>query len=143
MTLTYRTATPDDIAAMTIIRNSVTENRLSDPSRVSQADYLDSLARLGQSWVCEANGAITGFSSADKVDGSIWALFIDRAHEGKGSGQALLALAVDYLFAHGHERVVLSTGADTRADRFYAAQGWLRSPIAASTNVSYTLPRPA
>ena len=143
MTLTYRSATAADIDAMTAIRNAVTENRLTDPSRVTSAMYHDYLARLGRSWVCEDDGVIAGFSSADKTDGSIWALFVDQAQEGRGIGKALLALAVDYLFAQGHETIVLSTGAATRADAFYAACGWQRGGMKNAVEVCYTLHRSA
>ena len=141
MTLSYRTATAADIEAMSAIRNAVSENRLSDPSRVTTAMYHDYLARCGRSWVGEEDGVIAGFSSADKSDGSIWALFIDQAQEGRGIGTALLALAVDYLFAEGHEKIVLSTGAATRADAFYAARGWQRGAMKNAVEVSYTLHR--
>ena len=36
-----------------------------------------------------------GFSPGDPRDGSIWALFVDPADEGRGIGRALLALACD------------------------------------------------
>lgn len=61
-------------------------------------------------------------------------------YEGRGLAKALLQCAVDWLFARGHATVQLSTGANTRADRFYAAQGWTRSPLGAS-DAAYTLNR--
>lgn len=138
----YRLATSDDIAAMSAIRLAVTENRLSDPARVTLQMYHDYLDRLGRSWVCESAGVIAGFSAADVRDGSIWALFVDPALEGRGLGKCLLALAADYLFAQGHDRIILSTGADTRADVFYASQGWERGKMKNDIEVVYTLGRP-
>jgi GNAT superfamily N-acetyltransferase len=137
----FRRATSSDIPAMSRIRLSVTENTLSDPTRVTEAMYEDFLERSGRGWVAESDGEILAFSYANKVDASIWALFVDPAHEGRGLGQALLKQAVDWLFETGHERVHLTTGAHTRADRFYAEQGWLRQAISAS-EIGYSLARP-
>ncbi len=139
MTLLFRQALAPDIPAMAAIRLAVTENRLSDPSRITQAMYHDYLDRLGKSWVCERDGVIAGFAAADKTDGSVWALFVDPRHEGLGIGKRLLALLADYLFALGHETVVLSTGADTRADTFYASQGWERGKMKNDVEVHYAL----
>lgn len=127
---------------MSTIRLAVTENRLRDPSRITTQMYTDYLDRLGRSWVCEADGVIAGFAAADKVDGSVWALFIDPAHEGLGIGKRLLGLMSDYLFAEGHERIVLSTSADTRADTFYASQGWERGKMKDDVEVHYSLSKP-
>lgn len=138
----FRQAQHADIPAMSTIRLAVTENRLRDPSRVTSEMYIDYLDRMGKSWVCEANGVIAGFAAADKVDGSIWALFIDPAHEGLGIGKRLLALMTDYLFEQGHERIVLSTSADTRADTFYASQGWERGKMKDDVEVQYSLMKP-
>ncbi len=126
---------------MSAIRLAVTENRLSDPSRVTLAMYHDYLDRLGKSWVCEADGVITGFAAADKLEASIWALFVSPAHEGLGIGKGLLALMVDYLFSQGHDKLVLSTSADTRADTFYTAQGWERGKMKNDVEVHYSLAR--
>jgi hypothetical protein len=51
-------------------------------------------------------------------------------------------MAVDWLFETGHDAVHLTTGAGTRADRFYTAQGWQRQPASAS-EIAYLLSRPA
>ena len=131
-----------DIDAMSAIRLTVSENRLSDPSRITVAMYHDYLAARGRSWVCELDGVIAGFAAADRIESSIWALFVDPAREGHGIGKALLAQASDYLFEQGRERIVLSTGADTRADVFYASQGWERGKMKNDIEVQYSLDRP-
>ena len=59
-----------------------------------------------------------------------------------GIAKALLGLAVDWLFGLGYARIHLSTGANTRADRFYAAQGWRRDS-AGATEIAYSLTKPA
>ncbi len=142
MNLNFREAVRADIPAMSVIRLAVTENRLRDPSRITPQMYDDYLERLGKSWVCEVDGVIAGFASADKIEGSIWALFISPDYEGLGIGKRLLALMADYLFAQGHDRIVLSTSADTRADTFYAAQGWERGKMKDDVEVHYSLAKP-
>ena len=138
----FREAVKADIPAMSVIRLAVTENRLRDPSRITPQLYEDYLERLGKSWVCEVNGVIAGFACADKMEGSVWALFISPDHEGLGIGKRLLALMADYLFAQGHDRIVLSTSADTRADTFYASQGWERGKMKDDVEVNYSLAKP-
>jgi GNAT superfamily N-acetyltransferase len=137
-----RRATHADIPAMSRIRLAVTENTLSDPARITVAMYEDYLERSGRGWVAEADGDIVGFSYADNVNASIWALFIQPGQEGRGLGKALLEQAANWLFDQGHASIRLTTGAGTRADRFYAAQGWRREPVS-GTEIAYFLARPA
>lgn len=122
-----RRACSADIPAMSAIRLSVRENVLSDPARVTLQMYEDYLETDGRGWVAEVDGVVA-FCYADRHNASIWALFVSPGMEGRGLGKALLALAVDWLFELGHERVRLGTTPATRADRFYQAQGWTRMP---------------
>lgn len=135
-----RRALSTDIPAMSRIRLSVTENALSDPARVTDEMYEDFLEQTGRGWVAEHDGETVAFSYADKVNASIWALFVCPGYEGQGLGQSLLKQAVDWLFGIGHDCVHLTTGANTRADRFYSEQGWMRTPVS-STDVEYSLTR--
>jgi GNAT superfamily N-acetyltransferase len=137
----FRQANSTDIPAMSRIRLAVTENILSDPRRVTQEMYEDFLSKSGRGWVAESEGEIVAFCYADKENASIWALFVQPGHEGRGLATLLLRQAVDWLFEIGHDAVHLSTGANTRADRFYAAQGWLRQP-ASGCDVAYSLTKP-
>jgi GNAT superfamily N-acetyltransferase len=136
----FRQANADDIPAMSRIRLSVTENVLSDPTRVTTQMYEDFLEKSGRGWVAELDGEVIGFCYADRGNASIWALFVSPDKEGLGIARTLLAMAVNWLFDMGNERVALTTGANTRADRFYAAQGWLREPVSA-TEIAYSLTR--
>ena len=138
--LAFRRAIEDDIPTLMRIRLSVNENRLSDPSRVTHAMCSDHLDRLGRGWVAELEGEIVGFSYAAR-DGSIWGLFVDPRREGLGAGKRLLRLAADWLFEIGHDELRLGTEANTRADRFYAAQGWTRGDMKDSIEVWYRLRR--
>jgi hypothetical protein len=45
-------------------------------------------------WVWVKDGQMQGFSAGDRRDGSIWALFVDPANEGRSIGPAQLALAL-------------------------------------------------
>jgi GNAT superfamily N-acetyltransferase len=139
--LTFRRAIEADVPALMRIRLAVRENRLSNPTRVTPAMCIDYLDKLGRGWVAELDGEIVGFSYADRTDASIWALFVDPAHEGRGAGKQLLRLAAGWLFEIGHDEVRLGTQANTRADRFYAAQGWTRGDMKDGVEVWFTLRR--
>lgn len=119
-----RAATAADLPRIFEIRNSVGENRLSDPAAVTEADaswFIDN----GQIWIWqELDGTVAGFSAGDPRDGSVWALFVAPGHEGKGIGRALLKAACDTLRRGGHHVAILSTDPGTRAERHYRADGW-------------------
>lgn len=119
-----REATLGDIARLQEIRGAVCENVLSNPGLVTLADYEAHIVGHGRSWVAEVDGEIVGFSSADGERATIWALFIDPAHEARGHGGRLLAIAVAWLWSRGATQVALSTEAGTRAEGFYRAAGW-------------------
>ncbi|MEJ6001397.1 GNAT family N-acetyltransferase [Paucibacter soli] len=141
--LNRRPATRADIPAMSAIRIAVQENRLNNPARVTTQMYEDYLHKLGRGWVAELEGEIIAFSYAAAADASIWALFTQPGREGLGAGKQLLRLAADWLFGLGFERVLLGTEANTRADRFYAAQGWARGAMRpGSVEVDFTLSNP-
>ena len=78
-----RSATVSDIPRLIEIRASVRENRLSDPSRVTIADYEWHIAH-GPIHIWEEHGVIAGLSASDPRDGSVWALFVDPDYEGRG-----------------------------------------------------------
>ena len=102
----------------------VHENRLSDPSRVTLADYDWHVAHA-PIHVWEDDGVIKGLSAGDPRDGSIWGLFVDPAFEGRGIGQALILAATNSIAAAGHRVAKLSTEPGTRAERFYLRNGWM------------------
>ncbi|MBJ7308999.1 GNAT family N-acetyltransferase [Rugamonas sp. CCM 8940] len=114
---------------MSKIRLAVRENILSNPARVTEQMYEDYLELLGRAWVAEVDGVVAGFCYANNTDSSIWALFIEQKYERRGLGKQLLNMALTWLFEQGHDVVRLSTGAETRADRFYASQGWTRERV--------------
>jgi GNAT superfamily N-acetyltransferase len=118
-----RRATEADRARISEIRFSVKENVLRDPSRVPHEMVTWFIENPGI-WLWEEDGKVLGFSAADTRDGTIFALFIDPAHEGRGIGRALFAKALDSLREAGHETGSLTTQPGSRADRFYQRAGW-------------------
>ena len=119
-----RLATLADIPRLSQIRLAVRENQLSNPGRITVADYEDYVAGRGRSWVAEDDGVIVGFAAADGENQTIWALFVDPAHERRGHGRRLLTAALQWLWSRGAVVVGLSTGPRTRAESFYRAGGW-------------------
>lgn len=121
--MTLRQANLGDIAGMHRVRCAVRENALSDPNRITEADYIAALEDLGRTWVIEVDEAVAAFATAYKA-GSIWALFVHPDHEGRGYGKALLSTVVDWLWSLGLTRLWLTTGPATRAEGFYISRGW-------------------
>jgi GNAT superfamily N-acetyltransferase len=137
-----REATVEDIPALSEVRQSVRENVLADPRRVTREIYAAYLGETGKGWLCEVEGEVVGFSIASAEDDSIWALFVKPSYEGRGVGKRLLRLATDWLFETGATSIALSTGAHTRADRFYEEQGWRRGELKPDGEVCYRLDKP-
>jgi len=118
-----RNAGRADIPRLREIRDTVRENKLGDPSRVTIDHYHWFIDNPGI-FVWEEGGRIAGFSAADPRDGNITALFMDEAFEGRGIAQALFARACDVLQRAGCPRMWLTTDPGTRAERFYRKAGW-------------------
>jgi GNAT superfamily N-acetyltransferase len=110
------------------IRFAVRENRLSDPTLVTSADVKWFIENPGI-WLWDEAGVIKGFSAGDTRDGTIWALFVDPAYEGRGIGKALLETALVPLRRAGYRVARLSTDRGTRADQFYRATGWVETGV--------------
>ncbi|MGW9945880.1 hypothetical protein J2W92_001195 [Rhizobium leguminosarum] len=104
--------------ALKVVRSSVVENVLADPSKVTDHDYEWYVRNPGVA-VWEEKGDVVGFSAADPRNGNIWALFIAPGFERKGIGSILLAEACACLKSAGIERAWLTTDPNTRAERFY------------------------
>jgi GNAT superfamily N-acetyltransferase len=119
------------------LRMSMRENRLRDLSRVTEADYLPYLRQEQASWVAELDGRLVGFAIADLKNRSIWALFVSPDSEGRGVGRALLNRVTDCLKATGSGPMHLVTEAGTRAERLYAAAGWVKAGMQPSGEIRY------
>ena len=123
------------------VRLAVHENRLSDPARITEADYIAAMEDLGRTWVIEAGGEVVAFASGYSA-GSVWALFVHPDHEGRGHGRALHATMIDWLWSLGHSRLWLTTSPGTRAERFYLAQGWQPRGTVSGGEIRLELPAP-
>lgn len=132
----------EDIPALFEVRQSVRENVLSDPRKVTREMFAAYLCESGKGWLCEIEGEAVGFCVASVKDASIWALFVKPSYEGRGIGKRLLRLATEWLFETGAESIALSTDAHTRADRFYEKQGWQRGETRPDGEVCYRLNKP-
>lgn len=122
--MTIRQATRADVDAMHHVRLSVRENVLSSPTRISAADYVEAIEVTGRGWVVECDGNVVAFAVGNATDGSIWALFVEPAYEGRGFGRALHAEMIEWLRRQGLRRLWLTTDAGSRAASFYATAGW-------------------
>ena len=136
-----RRANPADIPEMMAIRVAVTQNRLLNLAAVPAESYSAYLNERGRGWVAVVDGAVVGFSFADRR-GEIWALFLRRSYEGRGIGRALLDEAVRWLARGGHATVRLTTEPGTRAESLYRRAGWIREGEASNGDASYRLDLP-
>jgi GNAT superfamily N-acetyltransferase len=121
--LVIRSATRADIPRIVEVRALVRENQLRDPSRVTIEDICWFIDNPGI-FVWVEDDKIVGFSAADPRDGSIFALFMDEAYEGRGIARALFERACNVLVDAGCPRMWLTTWPGTRAEKFYRRAGW-------------------
>lgn len=141
MTELIRQARGCDAAAMHRVRMSVRENRLVS-MQLSEHDYVVAIEQTGRGWVVESQGNIVAFAIGDAVAGSIWALFVEPGHEGKGFGRRLHDMMIAWLWDQGHERLWLTTDPGTRAEHFYEAAGWRRVGPGSRGEIRFELARP-
>jgi GNAT superfamily N-acetyltransferase len=120
----FRIAEIADIPQMTVVRFSVKENILSDPTLVTEADYRDYITRRGRGWVCAIDAKIVGFSIVDLVENNVWALFVHPDFEARGIGKQLHILMLDWYFSQKTDNISLGTDAKSRAANFYRKNKW-------------------
>lgn len=123
----YREAKTEDIKQIQIVRNSVKENALSNPTLVSDKDCEEYLTVRGKGWVCEVDNTIVGFSIIDLKENNIWALFVKPEFEKKGIGKELYTRMMDWYFDQTKTPVWLGTAPNTRAEKFYETLGWVKT----------------
>jgi GNAT superfamily N-acetyltransferase len=120
----FREAVIADIPQIQIVRNAVTENTLSDPALVPDADVEDYITNRGRGWVCEMNNRIVGFSIVSVIDKNVWALFIQPGYDKQGIGKRLHDDMMNWYFSQTKETIWLGTAPGTRAEQFYRKAGW-------------------
>ena len=122
--MTFREANVADIKQIQIVRNSVTENTLSNPELVTDDDCLEFITERGRGWICEINNEIIGFSIVDLKDNNVWALFLRPEFEKQGIGRKLHNIMIDWYFEQTKTDIWLGTSPNTRAEKFYRKAGW-------------------
>lgn len=120
----FREATIQDIPQMHSIRIAVKENKLPDPSMITQEDYANFLTARGKGWLCEIENEIVGFAIVDCEEKNVWALFVHPYHERKGIGKHLQQQMLNWFFENHDETLWLGTSPGTRAEHFYRRAGW-------------------
>lgn len=134
-----RVAEIKDIPQIQMVRNLVTENRLSDPALVPDSDVQDYMNHRGKGWVCEINGGVVGFAIADLVDNNIWALFIHPNFERMGIGKKLHDEMLNWYFSRTDKTLWLGTAPKTRAEMFYRKAGWKEAGIHGKGEIKFEM----
>ncbi len=123
MPATLRQAVRADVREIQRVRHAVKENRLT--SRViPDEEVVAAIEATGKGWVVEVDGRIVGFAIGNAETGNIWALFVEPEYEAQGHGRRLHDEMVSWLWSLGLQRLWLTTGQQTRAQRFYEVAGW-------------------
>ncbi|SIR15754.1 GNAT family N-acetyltransferase [Pontibacter lucknowensis] len=135
----FREATTADIPRLQIIRHSVKENILSDPTLVTDELCALYLNERGKGWVCEVDGQVVGFSIVDLQEHNVWALFLLPEFEGQGIGKQLHRIMLDWYFRQTKETIWLGTDPGTRAESFYRRQGWRQKSIHGGSEIKFEM----
>lgn len=122
--MTIRQAVIPDIKQIQSVRNSVTENTLSNPDLVKDKDCEEFISQRGKGWVCEIDNEIVGFSIVDLKDKNVWALFLRPEFEKQGVGRKLHDIMLNWYFEQTKTNIWLGTSPNTRAEIFYRKAGW-------------------
>lgn len=131
MTITYRSAEPNDIAECIELRGRTRQNAVS-------VERLNELGITHASWsggvadgtlpgyVCIEDAVIVGYCFGDRTTGEIVVLALLPDWEGKGIGKHLLTLMVDDLLRLGFQKLFLacSSSPESRSHGFYRHLGW-------------------
>jgi len=128
MRISVRPATKADLPRIYEVRHGTAENRLTDPSLVTDAEvawYLDEAIFL----VSEDEAGVQGFACANHQTGYVWALFVIDEAQGRGHGTALLDEAIRKLRQAEHRQAFLTTGRETKATAFYRSKGWRQTGV--------------
>ena len=117
-----RRATGADRPRIHEVRHGTAENRLLDPSLVTEGEvawYMD----FGIFLVSEDAAGVRGFTCVNPLTGYVWALFVIDEMQGRGHGTRLLDAAMQRLREAGHRQAFLSTGEGTKAEGFLSVEG--------------------
>ena len=137
----FREAHINDIAQIQIVRHSVKENVLSDPSLVTDKDCEEFLTVRGKGWICEANEKIVAFAIIDVKEKNIWALFVHPEYEQQGIGKKLHNIMLDWYFDQYDSPLWLGTAPRTRAESFYKRSGWRETGTHGKGEIKFEMTR--
>lgn len=135
----FREAELEDIKQIQLVRNSVTENTLSNPALVSDEDCREFISVRGKGWVSVVDGEIVGFAIADLKDNNIWALFVRPEFEKKGIGKQLHNRMLDWYFEQTKTTLWLGTSPKTRAEGFYRKAGWAEVGLHGKNEIKFEM----
>jgi len=135
----FRVALPSDIEQIQRVRNAVKENKLADPSQITDSLCLEFITSRGKGWVCTSQKKLVGFSIVDLEERNVWALFVDPQFEKRGIGKSLQKLMLDWYFKQTSDNIWLGTASGTRAQTFYTASGWTRAGNLKNGDVKYEM----
>jgi GNAT superfamily N-acetyltransferase len=124
------------------VRAAVRENRLVS-AVIADDDVRGAIEVTGRGWVVEHEGDVVAFAIGNATDGNVWALFVHPDHERRGHGRRLHDAMVAWLWSRGLERLWLTTQPGTRAEKFYAAAGWVRTGLTSRGETRFELSAPA
>lgn len=131
MPLTFRPASPSDIAECITIRGKTRENAVSAARLaefgITEASWSAQVAsNLLPGHICHSNGKMAGYCFGDTSTGEIVVLALLPEYENLGIGKKLLQLMMAQLHASGHQRLFLGCAADpkVRSHGFYRHLGW-------------------
>ena len=131
MSVVYRRAAPEDIAACIDLRGRTRENAVSVERLKAAGITLESWRRdvaegTLPGYVGLADGRIVGYCFGFKETGEIAVLALLPAYENRGIGRMLLDMMVRDFRSLGFDRLFLGCSADpkTRSYGFYRHLGW-------------------
>jgi GNAT superfamily N-acetyltransferase len=130
-----RPATRQDMTGLWEVRYAVKENTLT-PGRISDEELLRNIESDGRGWVAEEDGRILGFAIGLNT-GSVWALFVRPEAEGRGIATRLQEAMLDWYAQQPVERLWLTTGPGTRAEKYYASHGWQSAGLCGKGEVRF------
>ena len=124
-----RTMTSDDVDAVFHVRRSIAENRLSPEEPRKPGLTPESVATMLKKgdlagWCALSDGDMVGFSLATASTREVNALFVLPEYCGRGTGQALLDIAVHHLRRLAPGTVRLRTDPEMPAYGFCRRRGW-------------------
>ncbi|MFD4837461.1 GNAT family N-acetyltransferase [Achromobacter sp. NPDC058515] len=131
MSISYRAARPEDVAACIDIRGKTRENAFSAEDLAAVGVTLESWSAAVADgslpgYVATSGGRIAGYCYGDLSTGEIVVLALLPEYEGAGVGKTLLNLVVRVLKEQGFDRVFLGCASDPRVRSygFYRHLGW-------------------